>query len=156
MLKRLLNSQTKTVTFAAVILGFSTFASRLLGLVRDRLLASQFGASSELDIYFSAFRIPDFVFGILIMGGITAVFLPVFTEYFKRDEKAGWDLTNNVLNCFLLLLILFCGILAIFTPQLLKFIVPGFRPEQKDLAIALSRLMFLSPIFLGLSSTFRP
>jgi putative peptidoglycan lipid II flippase len=154
MIKRFLNSQAKTVTFAAVILGFSTFISRVLGLVRDRLLASKFGASAELDIYFSAFRIPDFVFAILITGGITAIFLPVFAEYFKRDEKEAWNLASNVLNCFLLMLVLLCGLLAIFTPQLLRFIVPGFQPEQKDLAIALSRIMFLSPILLGLSSVF--
>jgi putative peptidoglycan lipid II flippase len=77
MLKRMYNSQTKTVTFAAALLAFSALLSRLLGLFRDRLLAGRFGAGEELDIYFAAFRIPDFVYGILIIGGISAVFLPV-------------------------------------------------------------------------------
>ena len=151
---RIFNSQTKTVTFAAVLLAGSVLISRLLGLFRDRLLAGTFGAGEELDIYFAAFRIPDFVYGILIMGGISAVFLPVFSEYFKKNPEEGWRLANNVLNCFLILLILLCGILAIFTPWLIKFVTPGFSPEQKALAVSLTRIMFLSPILFGLSSVF--
>ena len=154
MIKRLFNSQSKTVTFAAIIIGISALISRFLGLIRDRLLAGTFGASQELDVYFAAFRIPDFVYGILIMGGVTAVFLPVFTQYLKKSEEDGWLFTSNVLNCFLILLISLCGILAVFTPWLIKFITPGFTGEQKDLAISLTRIMFLSPIFLGLSSVF--
>lgn len=154
MIKRIFHLQTKTVTLAALLLGVSAFISRLLGLWRDRLLAGRFGAGEDLDIYFAAFRIPDFVYGILIMGGISLIFLPVFTEYFKKDEKQGWHLASNVLNCFLILLILVCGVLALFTPWLIKFITPGFSPEQKALAISLTRIMFLSPIFLGMSSLF--
>jgi putative peptidoglycan lipid II flippase len=154
MLNHIFNSQTKTITFAAILLAGSVLISRLLGLVRDRLLAGKFGAGEELDIYFAAFRIPDFVYGILIMGGITAVFLPVFSEYFSKNEEEGWQLANNVLNCFLVLLIFLCGVLAIFTPLLVKFVAPGFNQEQKELAISLTRIMFLSPIFFGLSSVF--
>ena len=160
MLNNIFNSQTKTVTFAAILLSISGLISRVLGLFRDRLLAGRFGASEELDIYFSAFRIPDFVYGVLIVGGITAAFLPVFSEYFKKEKKdCQWpreatELVNNVLNCFLFLLILICLILAIFTPSIVKIIIPGFSPENKNLTIALTRIMFLSPIFLGISSVF--
>lgn len=169
-IKHIFNSQTKTVTFAAFLLALSAIISRILGLLRDRLLAGRFGAGEELDIYFAAFRIPDFVYGILIAGGITAAFLPVFSEYWKpykllnnnqesENVKQEWPLqslefVNNVLNCFLILLILICGILAIFTPLIIKFIIPGFSSENRELTIALTRIMFLSPIFLGLSSIF--
>ncbi len=151
---KFLNSQTKTVTFAAVLLGLSAGISAILGLIRDRLLAGRFGAGIELDIYFAAFRIPDFVYGILIVGGITAAFLPVFSEYFQKNSKEGWELTNNVLNCFLILLIFICLILAIFTPFIINFVAPGFGPEQKVLTIALTRIMFFSPILFGISSIF--
>ncbi len=154
MLNQILNSQTKTITFAAILLFFSGLVSRALGLVRDRLLAGYLGAGEELDIYFAAFRIPDFVYGILIMGGVAAVFLPVLSESFKRGAKSGWELTNNVLNCFLVLLIFVCGILALITPFLVKFIAPGFSPEAQTLTVSLARIMFLSPILLGLSSIF--
>ncbi|MFH1780971.1 MAG: murein biosynthesis integral membrane protein MurJ [Candidatus Nealsonbacteria bacterium] len=146
--------QTKTVSFAVLILGISALISRFLGLIRDRLLAGTFGAGETLDVYFAAFRIPDFVYGILIMGGVTAVFLPVFAESFKKNEKEAWMLVNNALNCFLVLLVAVCGILAIFTPFLMDFIAPGFNAEQKVLAISLTRIMFLSPIFLGMSAIF--
>lgn len=158
MIQSVLNSQTKTITFAAFLLAVSSLISRLLGLFRDRLLAGRFGAGQELDIYFAAFRIPDFVYGILIVGGITAAFLPVFSEYFKKEDKSlsdqALEFTNNVLNCFLILLVLICAILAVFTPVIIKFIIPGFSPENKDLTIALTRIMFLSPILFGLSSIF--
>jgi len=154
MIRRIFNSQTKTITFAAILLGASTLISRVLGLIRDRLFAGRFGAGEELDIYFAAFRIPDFVYGILIMGGITAVFLPVFSEYFKKNEQEAWQFTNNTLNCFLILLIGICALLAIFAPFLINFIAPGFGPEQKSLAVVLTRIMFLSPILFGLSSVF--
>lgn len=151
---KVLNSQTKTIPFAAFLLGLSALISRLLGLFRDRLLASAFGAGETLDVYFTAFRIPDFVYGILITGGITAVFLPVFAEYFEKDKKEGWLLANNVLNCFFVLLVLVCLILSLFTPSLVEMIAPGFSLEKKNLTVSLTRFMFLSPILFGLSSIF--
>ena len=107
MFNHIFNSQTKTVTFAAFLLAISGLISRILGLIRERLIAGRFGAGQESDIYFAAFRIPDFVYGILIVGGITVAFLPIFSEYFenKREKTSGneWpqraiELTNNILN----------------------------------------------------------
>ncbi len=160
MFSKIFNSQTKTITFAAILLAASVLISRILGLVRDRLLAGTFGAGEELDIYFAAFRVPDFVYGILIMGGVSAVFLPVFSEYFEKKNGQGekgedaWKFTNNLLNCFLILLISLCSILAVFTPWLINLIAPGFSAESKEMTISLTRIMFLSPIFFGISSIF--
>ena len=95
MFAKLFNSQTKTVTFAATLLGLSALISRFLGLIRDRLLAGKFGAGEELDIYFAAFRIPDFVYGILIMGGVAAVFLPVFSNILEKTKKTLGDLSTT-------------------------------------------------------------
>jgi len=154
MFQRMINSKAKSVTFAAIILFFSGVLSRILALVRDRLLAGNFGAGSELDVYFAAFRIPDFIYGIFILGGVSTVFLPLFSEYFGKDSKKGWELTNNVLNCFLFLLVLACSLFAVFTPFLIRIIVPGFDLEEREMAITLTRIMFLSPILLGISSIF--
>jgi len=154
MLNRIFNSQTKTITSAFTLVSLSALLSRILGLVRDRLLAARFGAGTELDIYFAAFRIPDFVYGILIAGGVLATFLPVFSEYFQKEKEKAWELTNNVLNCFLVCLLGLCAILFLFTPQILDFVVPGFSLEEKILTANLTRMMFLSPIFFGLSNIF--
>lgn len=153
-LNLIFNSKTKSISQAVFLLFLSTLGSNFLGLIRDRLLAWRFGASENLDIYFSAFRIPDLVYGILISGGILAAFLPIFSENFKKEEKEGWKLANNLLNSLSVFLIFLSGILFIFTPKLINFIVPGFTKEQKVLTINLTRIMFLSPIFLGLSNIF--
>lgn len=162
-INHIFNSQAKTITFAAILVGFSSAISAALGIFRDRLLAGRFGAGEELDVYFAAFRVPDFVYGILVVGGLTATFLPIFSEYFQLDaskkEENSWpsrslELANNILNCFLILLVLLCSILFIFAPLITNLIAPGFSSQQKILTTTLTRIMFLSPILLGISNIF--
>ena len=148
------NFQTKNINTNALILGVSYFFSALLGLFRDRLLAGKFGAGMQLDVYFAAFRVPDFVYNILILGGLTIAFLPLFSEYFSKDKKEAWRMTNYLLNTFLFFLILISLILFIVTPWLVPWIFPGFGKEAIKLAIPLTRLLFLSPIFFGISNLF--
>ena len=152
MFNRFFNSQTKTVTSAAGILAISYLISGFLGLFRDRLLAGRFGASLELDVYFAAFRIPDFVYNIIILGGLIVAFLPLFSEYFSQKKSEAWQMTNYILNAFLFFLISISLILFILTPWLIDWIFPGFGPEAKKIAIPLTRLLFLSPIFFGISN----
>ena len=154
MLDRFFNSQTKTIGSAAGILAVSALISRILGLFRDRLLAGEFGAGQELDIYFAAFHLPDFVYTILIAGGITVVFLPLFSEYLAKNKNEAWQFVYNTFNVFLVLLILVSLAFLIFTPVLLKIVAPGFDSQQMDLTILLTRLLFLGSIFLGLSGIF--
>ncbi|HUW71822.1 MAG TPA: murein biosynthesis integral membrane protein MurJ [Candidatus Humimicrobiaceae bacterium] len=153
-LHRFLNSQTGGIGAAAGILAISALVSRFLGLIRDRLLAGTFGASPELDSYFAAFRIPDLVYSILIAGGVIVAFLPLFSEYFLKNQKEAWRFVNNVLSIFLFFLVLISLGILIFAPTLIKLITPGFNPEQINLTVLLTRILFLSPILLGLSSIF--
>lgn len=154
MFERIFNSQTKTVTFAAILLGLSAIISGILGIISDILLIGKFGVWTDSNIYFAAFRIPDLVYNLLIVGGLSIAFLPIFSEYFQKDKEKAWEMTNYVLNVFLFFLILISLILFIFTPQLIKFVAPGFSPVEKEKTIILTRMMFLSPIFFGLSSIF--
>ena len=153
MIKSFLKQKSKTVAFAAFLLAVSALISRLLGLFRDNLLANLF-TKSQTDIYFSAFRIPDLIYGILITGGIVAAFLPVFSSQYEKDSQRAKQLTNSVLTLFLILLVLFCSVFAFFAPQLVNLIVPGFNSYQKELTVDLTRIMFLSPVLLGLSAIF--
>jgi len=152
MYNRLLNSQTKTINSAALILAVMSFISGVLGLLRDRLLAGTFGAGNELDIYYAAFRIPDFISIALIMGSISAAIIPIFSSYLVRSKQEAWKFFANLINLFLFFLIIISIILIIFVPKIMSLIVPGFSEEKKEMTIILTRIMFLSPIFLGLSN----
>ena len=101
MIKRIFHFESKTIDSAALILFLSALSSRILGLVRDGLLAGYFGGGRELDIYFAAFRIPDFLYNIFIGGGVALVFLPLFAQYYVKDREKAWEISNLILNIFL-------------------------------------------------------
>ncbi|MDD5144780.1 MAG: murein biosynthesis integral membrane protein MurJ [Candidatus Pacebacteria bacterium] len=147
-----LNIQTKSITSAAFVLGAASGFSALLGFLRDRLLASRFGAGNELDVYYAAFRIPDFISMVLIMGSISAAVVPIFSSHLIKSREEAWNFFSNLLNLILLFSVLISAVLFIFTPQLMNLITPGFSGEKKDLVVLLTRIMFLSPIILGTSN----
>ena len=152
MIQRLLNSQAKSISSASLILAVSYLGSAFLGLFRDRLLAGTFGAGNELDVYYAAFTVPDFIALILIFGAISAAVIPIFSSYLMSSKEEAWEYASVFLNIFLGFLILVCAILIIFTPYFVSLIAPGFSGEKKELTVQLMRIMFLSPIILGVSN----
>ena len=154
MIKRIFASKVRNFTTAALLVAFSTFLSALLGLLRDRLLAGTFGAGETLDIYFAAFRIPDLIQAILVAGGISATFLPIFSEELKKSKEKAFAFANNLLNSSLLLLIIVCLLFGFLAPWILRLVTPGFNAEQIRQVTILTRIMFFSPILFGLSAIF--
>jgi putative peptidoglycan lipid II flippase len=152
MVKKILNHKSKTIFSAAFILAAAALTSRILGLIRDRLLAGRFGAGDELDIYFAAFRLPDLIYSILIMGAISSAFIPVFAQYFQKNKKEAWYLTSSLFNLATLVLIIVAGLFILLAPWLISFIAPGFSGAKREMTILLTRIMFLSPLLLGMSS----
>ena len=153
MIKKLINGKTSSITTAALILGAASLASKALGLLRDGILARKFGFDIELDIYYAAFRIPDFIFSIVVIGALSAGFIPVFTKLISQKKEArAFRTANAVLNLLFVILIFLCLLAIIFAPNLIHFLTPGFDNDQKALTVELTRIMFLSPIFLLLSS----
>ncbi len=152
MIQKFLNSQTKSISSASLILAISYLLSAVLGLLRDRLLAGTFGAGNELDVYYAAFTVPDFIALILIFGAIAAAVIPIFSSYLIKDKEEAWKYVSTLLNVFLGFLIIVCLILIIFTPVIVSITAPGFSGHKKDLAVMLMRIMFLSPIILGASN----
>ncbi len=149
------NTQSQTITSAAIIIGSLSVVSRLMGIFRDRILASQFGAGDILDAYYAAFRLPDLVYNLLILGAVSAGLIPVFTMLLtKHKNNEAWKLINSILNILSVGLIVVCAGLFFSAPWLIPLITPGFSPEKMDMVVRLSQIMFLSPIFLGLSSIF--
>ncbi|MDO9399195.1 MAG: lipid II flippase MurJ, partial [bacterium] len=86
MIKRLFHGKINGITTAALLIAASSLISRFLGIFRDRILAGQFGAGDTLDIYYAAFRIPDLIFNLLILGALSAGFIPIFTSLIKNRE----------------------------------------------------------------------
>lgn len=150
----LLNSQSRNVAAAAAVLAVSSVASRLLGVARDWLISEKFGAGADTDIYFAAFRIPDFIYNILIFGGIAVAFLPLFSEYYAKNKEDAWKFAANTLNAFLVFLAALAAILFLFAPQLSAWIAPGFGAQQMEKLVAVTRLMLLSPILFGVAAIF--
>ena len=144
---------TESVISAAFVITVAGLLSNLLGLVRDRLLASTFGAGDTLDVYYAAFRIPDLIYSLLILGSMSAAFIPVFTGLRSKDDgdDEAWKLTNGIMNLSLFLIIIISILCAITAPFLMRIITPGFSPEKMESAVLFTRIMFLSPIFLGIS-----
>ncbi len=151
--KEILNFQN-SVRGAAVIMILAVLLSRVLGLLRDRLLAGTFGASVNLDIYYAAFRMPDLIYSIIFAGGIIVSFLPLFSEYQRNNKEEGWRLTNYILNLFTILYFVFFIIFFFTSPEFIATLVGKFTSENQVKAIALTRLMFIAVFFFGLSSVF--
>lgn len=162
MIKKLFSGQINSITVAALLVALSSLVSRFLGLFRDHILAG-FGAGDTLDAYYAAFRIPDLIFNLLVLGALSAGFIPIFTHLLKNPlgkvhdifsgekNKEAWELTNNILNILGVSLLVLAGLGVVFAPVLMKLIAPGFSGEKYAETVALTRIMFLSPIFLGIS-----
>ncbi|MDD3032492.1 MAG: murein biosynthesis integral membrane protein MurJ [Candidatus Pacebacteria bacterium] len=153
-IKNFLKSEQNTIGKATIVIAFFTIFSRILGLVRDRLLASTFGPSVELDIYFASFKIPDLIYSIVLAGGVLVSLLPLFSDYLKKNKEDAWRLINSVINAFLIVLSVFALVFFIFTPQIVGLVLPGLDASYIDQAVNLMRLIFSAVFFLGLSSIF--
>jgi putative peptidoglycan lipid II flippase len=162
LVRRLINNFTlwssassQTIGGAALLIAIAGIVSRFLGFLRDRILASQFGAGDVLDAYYAAFRIPDLIYSFLILGALGAAFTPVFTELLvaKKREEA-WKLTAGLMHSMLFSVGIFSILGIIFATQLIDLITPGFAPEKKEMVVMLTRVMFLSPLWLVISAVF--
>ncbi len=158
MLNRLFSSKFTSVSSAAILIGAAGLISRFLGVFRDRVLASNFGADLELDVYYAAFRVPDLVYNLIVLGALSAGFIPVFVSLIGKedgtryvDNSEAWNLVNNIFNVVFLLLVAVGVILSIFAPWIMPLITPGFNPEQTQTVVNMTRILFLSPLLLGLS-----
>ena len=155
MISKLINGQSKTITGAAIILGAASLASRLLGLARDRVLAHYFGAGPIMDSYYAAFKIPDMLYTLSIIGALSAGLIPIFTKIYLKsgeDKKEAWELINNTINILAVALACVSFILILVTPWIVPLIATGFDGEKKEMTIIFTRIMLLSPILLGLSA----
>jgi len=154
-IKRLFLLQTSSITRAAWTIALASLVSRLLGVFRDRILAGAFGAGDVLDIYYAAFRVPDFIYNLIIVGALSAGFIPVFIQsrqQGKEGESFSWQLTNIFMTMSGIALVVAAVLVGLFAPSIAPLIAPGFTPDKQLGVIALTRIILLSPVLLGLSA----
>lgn len=148
----LVSRKQTTVGSAAMIMVIMVFASRVLGLLRDRLLSGRF-APEELGVYFAAFRLPNLLFELLVMGALTSAFIPVFTKYLTQDKEAeGWQMTASLINISVLVLGVLSLPLLFFTETLSNLLAPGFTDMQIRQMSDYTRFMILfqvTPLLIG-------
>jgi len=143
-----LSTKKQNTATAATILIVTVALSKILGLVRDRALAAQFGSSDVLGVYFAAFRIPDILFQLLIMSALSSAFIPVFSKLIKdKRDKQAWETANSSLNWALLIFSLLTILVIIFVRPLSSLIAPGFNQEQKELLAQITKIIALAQIF---------
>ncbi|OGE89724.1 MAG: murein biosynthesis integral membrane protein MurJ [Candidatus Doudnabacteria bacterium RIFCSPHIGHO2_01_FULL_50_11] len=139
---------------ATILIAVFSLLSRAAGLLRDRLLAARFGAGDALDVYTASFRVPDFLYNLLILGTLSAAFIPVFTEYVRRDRDEAWAVARTILNTTIAVMGALAVILMFFSPILVALLVPGFPPAKQALTVTLTRVMLLTPLLFSVSSVF--
>lgn len=138
---------------AAYLLGFFAICSQILALIRDRILASEFGAGNVLDIYYSAFRIPDIIFVTVASIVSVSVLIPFLMERLEKGESEAKEFIDTVFS-FYFIFVITVGLIAFaLTPFLMAKLFPLFKgTDSFSELVKLTRILLLSPVFLGFSN----
>lgn len=142
--KKFIFLQQKDILSSAIVLALMIVVSRLFGFLRYRTLATFF-SKEELDIFLSAFRLPDFIFEVLITGALTSAFIPIFVKYKKNNEELSKNI-SSIINFMVGGLLLFIIGAFFLSPLIIPFFTPGFSAEKIKLIINLSRILLLSQL----------
>ena len=146
---------THSIAGAAGLIGTATFTSRILGFIRDIVLAQLFGASASADAFYVAYRIPNLLRELFAEGSMSSAFIPVFTEYHTlRSKKETWELASAAFTTLVTITtgVTILGILA--APGLVWLLAPGFHEEAAKLATTtlLTQVMFPYLFFVSLAA----
>jgi len=157
MVKRTIEAITAKISglheAAFWLAGFSVF-SQILAFLRDRLLAHYFGAGQALDIYYTAFRIPDLIF--VTAGSLVSisVLVPMFSKKEALGNGGVKSYIDSIFTSFSILIVGSCILAFIFMPQMVPFLFRGFDSGTLIQIIKFSRILLLSPLLLGFSNFF--
>ncbi len=136
---------------AAAVMMVSVFLSRLLGYVRDAVIAWQHGASGETDAYFAAFTIPDFLNYLLAGGSLSITFIPIFARHLAEGrEPEGHRAFSAIATVMGIGMVFFVLLGEFLAERLIPLIAPGFPPEQIRTAAGLTRIILPAQIFFYL------
>ncbi|MFH1577705.1 MAG: murein biosynthesis integral membrane protein MurJ, partial [Candidatus Omnitrophota bacterium] len=144
----------KSIIKSASIISLATLCSRILGFIRDIVIAAFFGTGAVSEAFFVAFRIPNLLRNLIGEGAANSAFVPVFCEYREKEKEDFWNLVSSAFWAILLVLagIVLLGIL--FSCPIVGIIAPGFlkEPGKFLLAVRLTRILFPYLLFIGLAA----
>lgn len=144
-----------SVAKAAGLIGVATFSSRILGFIRDMVLARLFGATAAADAFFVAYRVPNLLRELFAEGSMSAAFIPVFTEYHTRGTKReAWELASAMFTTLLTIVTLIMLLGIVSAPAIVWVLAPGFHDDPAKLALTtlLTQMMFPYLIFISLAA----
>lgn len=148
-------NENHSLVKAAGVIGIATFSSRILGFIRDMVLARMFGATPAADAFFVAFRIPSLLRELFAEGSMSAAFIPVFTEYHTlKSKREAWELASAAFTTLLTLVTLVTLLGILTAPWLIQALAPGFQssPEKMALTTVLTRVMFPYLLFISMAA----
>lgn len=148
--KKILVSPQTSILSAASIIMLMVIASRVLGLVRQRVLA-HFFAPSELSLFFAAFRLPDLVFEVLVFGTFSSAFIPVFTKTLKKGNHKAWDIASTVMNIGLGIFVILALIIGFGADPLYGLFAPGYSGAEREVIVRTARILFAAQGFFVIS-----
>jgi len=152
--KNILSRKQTNILSAALVLAVTFTASAFLGILRDRFLYARFFSCcvSQLDAYNAAFRIPDIIFRLLVIGALSAAFIPVFSQHLSKNEKMAYRLARSTITLLFLIFLVIAIVVFIFAMPLSRIITPGFTHDQVFLMASLTRLMLAAQLFFLISN----
>ena len=143
---------TSNVVRSATLVALFFTVDKVLGLVRDAAIGHAFGASPALDAYYAAFELPDALFNVVAGLAMATALIPVLSSYLVKDEygnihsSEAWRLVSTVINWALLIVAGTSIIAAVFAPQIIDAVAPGFEATRAEMATRLMRLVLLQTL----------
>lgn len=150
----IISSRQNTILSAASVIMIAIALSRVLGLIRDWLLITKF-TPELLGIYIAAFRIPNMIFELLVMGALTSAFIPVFTTYLDtKGRDQAFKVASSVINIGIFIFAIFTVFMLIFTKEFSQFLAPGFNSRQIELMVSFTQIIMIAQVFPLIIGTF--
>jgi putative peptidoglycan lipid II flippase len=140
-------TKSQHLTAAAVIMGVSILLSRVMGLVRDKVISWQFGAAAEADLYFTAFVVPDFINYLLAGGYVSITLIPLLARRFEEAEDDAWSFFSTVYCWTWIAITVLAGLAWLFASRLAPVAAPGFDGHQLERLTYFLRIILPAQIF---------
>ncbi|MBU1151369.1 murein biosynthesis integral membrane protein MurJ [Patescibacteria group bacterium] len=140
-------------TGATLIVSFASLISYVIGLLRDRIIATNFGTTIETDTYNASFLIPDLLFNMFIAGALAAAFLPVFTDYLSKNKEEAYKIANSLITWGTLAIGVLAGLAFLLMPQIIPNIFGDISIEQQEQITNMTKIILPTAILFTISNS---